>query len=1615
MAESLASIFVEISAKADDLTRVAARAQRDLQAVEAQAEALGATGAFDAAAAKAKALERTLAVMARRSPEAMGAVQDEVRKIAAEIDQARQTAETAKVMRTLGGTMDTIGLQAGLLGRNYNAAAARADALKKAIIDLNKNGLNKQSKELKDLTAQFKQATREAKRHERVQRLLNSSMRSLKTAGKAVAATITGLAGAAVGLGVKAVQISGQIEVMRVSWQGLTGSAELAEETLLRLKAFQRQTPFAFPEIESAAKQLVNYGFEIERVEELLKGMAAAAIRGGTGAAGLQGIATALGQMKSMGKVASQEINQLINAGVAAWPLMAEAMDLSVQELRDLMELAAKGKASVPAERVIWGLVAEMSKGADEMFAAYETTIPGLAAKLADSFSGPMGLMAEFGKQAAKEWKLADTIRGITVAVERWTKVLQERGLKQAWAELAPPGLRQFGDTVMRIANGIAHLFNVLANHGLKGVWEQIVPDWVPGVATAIAVAIAGKAAFSIAASIGELVGALGATSGAGGIVAILGGLALWKWVAIAIAAAAAIYLIVKAVKALTKERKKHDSLPPFGSGMALLSWETGGKRAVQAARQTRDEVRDMYRTMAAGVTDSSRRAADALGVDFARASDGMLNAMNLAQDAMPELASPQWDVEGLTKQIDETVSSLERMRAALTPDDFGALALGAQSAQKRLAEWLETLKDVEGVDHLRQNLVDLAAGMELLQTAAESGLDPETVQQALTLVQRLTEQLQTTLRDPTSWQAASEEAAALAATLRNETATMLADIQADIAAADMTEALSGLSDAVDIGTRAAVQAARLGIGDLRLVLRDGVGTGMAAASEAARGGLDRFGMQLQTGLGTSVQLWSGWRADTVGIVDQLVGDLTDQGLRLRQDFPAQIGGTADAISSIMDVLREDVTGTNATMFAAMMGDAEEFAQWAYLGSFWPDYQEAAEKWTTKTRDQSVTATRQMFQSMVRDSQTWDNQVKVILDDFDALALGAQSAQKRLAEWLETLKDVEGVDHLRQNLIDLADGMEMLQVAAESGAGIETVQKAMALVQRQTELLQTTLADPSSWQAASTEAEALASTLREDVAGILADIEAGMSAADVSEAMSEAMGGVADAVELGMGLAVRFAVQGMGDLRQQMRDGAVVIPDDVATAIEGLPARWRVPLQTMSGLSVQLFGDMGADLTSIMRRLGADLSKYGYKLHDGLLPPIDAATEGMVRSFQAAGDAIVFGSIVPDMVTGVVGWVKRLVSDSIPQAKAWAVAMMDSAKLGEGALTGAGKTATDSWAKFGKSLKSTRQQLIDAAPPIIQLGYHTAELSRLLKEAKRDNEAIDRTARQLEQSAYAVARATISWLDEMRAAQGQAASLQQAVRALTEAGFGAQSSAIATVNAEMVRMADSSMALRKYILQVISALQQEVLAHYAVAAARSLATGNLAGFAAAIGYGTAATVAFEGLKTAVVKAIPDKPIDKAAEALSRLAEELRTIEALEKARGDAYDALVAQARAYERALDDLARTGASAATIQEVAGKLRVIEAEIDLRKAVPQAAAGAYVPRTPGGRLFNVGEGGEDELILPLSGARRLFGGDSSGDVTININYPQLSHESQIDELGEKIVSRLRRAGVRV
>jgi hypothetical protein len=57
-----------------------------------------------------------------------------------------------------------------------------------------------------------------------------------------------------------------------------------------------------------------------------------------------------------------------------------------------------------------------------------------------------------------------------------------------------------------------------------------------------------------------------------------------------------------------------------------------------------------------------------------------------------------------------------------------------------------------------------------------------------------------------------------------------------------------------------------------------------------------------------------------------------------------------------------------------------------------------------------------------------------------------------------------------------------------------------------------------------------------------------------------------------------------------------------------------------------------------------------------------------------------------------------------------------------------------------------------------------------------------------------------------------------------------------------------------------------------------------------------------------------------------------------------------------------------------------------DIRKQVPQMAAGGYVRARPGGTLVNVGEGGEDEVVTPAS---------QMGGLTVNI-YGDIDSEAR-------------------
>src|SRR3990172_7027048 len=171
----------------------------------------------------------------------------------------------------------------------------------------------------------------------------------LKTLGGFI--SVTAITAGVVGLGKEIIRLGMNMEQTRIAFTTLTGSSAEAQRHLEELRDFAAQTPFQFTDLTEASKRLMAYGFTASEVIPILRDVGDATAALGTGAFGIDRITRALGQMQTRGKIASQEMLQLTEAGIPAWRLLAESMGVTTAEVQKMVEkgLPPAGGAPRPA------------------------------------------------------------------------------------------------------------------------------------------------------------------------------------------------------------------------------------------------------------------------------------------------------------------------------------------------------------------------------------------------------------------------------------------------------------------------------------------------------------------------------------------------------------------------------------------------------------------------------------------------------------------------------------------------------------------------------------------------------------------------------------------------------------------------------------------------------------------------------------------------------------------------------------------------------------------------------------------------------------------------------------------------------------------------------------------------------------------------------------------------------------------------------------------------------------------------------------------------------------------------------------------------------------------
>lgn len=164
----------------------------------------------------------------------------------------------------------------------------------------------------------------------------------------------------------------------------LTGSAGIAKQVMNDLAAAIEGTPIALNDVAMGAKKMVAAGMEGTKVKGVFQAIADAAYGVGNGAESIDQITSAIAGMQSAGVVYADDINRLVDAGIPAWQILANASQKSVT---DMKEAVSDGTLSAG------DAIEDLRKGIEEGTSGVAGTtakMAGLAKTAGDTLSGSM-------------------------------------------------------------------------------------------------------------------------------------------------------------------------------------------------------------------------------------------------------------------------------------------------------------------------------------------------------------------------------------------------------------------------------------------------------------------------------------------------------------------------------------------------------------------------------------------------------------------------------------------------------------------------------------------------------------------------------------------------------------------------------------------------------------------------------------------------------------------------------------------------------------------------------------------------------------------------------------------------------------------------------------------------------------------------------------------------------------------------------------------------------------------------------------------------------------------------------------------------------------------------
>lgn len=179
------------------------------------------------------------------------------------------------------------------------------------------------------------------------------------------------------------------IEGLATDFEVMSGSAEKAKNLLSQISEFAAKTPFDKLGLSGAAKTLMAFGIESEKVLPTLKMLGDVSLGDQNK---LNGLALVFGQIQSTGKLMGGDLLQLINQGFNPLTEISRKTGISVSDLKDAMSQGA-----ISADMVTAAFKSATSEGGlfFNGLAKRSETLSGKISTLKDNFVTALQNMAE--------------------------------------------------------------------------------------------------------------------------------------------------------------------------------------------------------------------------------------------------------------------------------------------------------------------------------------------------------------------------------------------------------------------------------------------------------------------------------------------------------------------------------------------------------------------------------------------------------------------------------------------------------------------------------------------------------------------------------------------------------------------------------------------------------------------------------------------------------------------------------------------------------------------------------------------------------------------------------------------------------------------------------------------------------------------------------------------------------------------------------------------------------------------------------------------------------------------------------------------------------------------